>query len=56
MMGNWKKSGLVGVGVAAGLLLGLNFSAIAQREARNLLASTSAKPSAIAVTNSEERA
>ena len=37
MMGKLKKSGLVGVGVAAGLLLGLNFSAIAQREARSPL-------------------
>ena len=37
MIGKWKKSGLVGVGVAAGLLLGLNFSAVAQREARNPL-------------------
>ena len=37
MLGKWKKSGLVGVGVAAGLLLGLNFSAIAQREARSPL-------------------
>jgi len=32
-----KKTGLVGLGVAAGLLLGLNFSAIAQREIRNPL-------------------
>ena len=37
MMGKLKKSGLIGVGVAAGLLLGLNFSAIAQREARSPL-------------------
>ncbi len=37
MIGKWKKSGLVGVGIAAGLLLGLNFSAIAQREARSPL-------------------
>ena len=34
MNGKWKNSGLVGVGVVAGLLLGLNFSAVAQREAR----------------------
>ncbi len=32
-----KKTGLVGLGVAAGLLLGLNFSAVAQREIRNPL-------------------
>jgi carboxyl-terminal processing protease len=37
MIGKWQKSGLVGVGIAAGLLLGLNFSAIAQREARSPL-------------------
>jgi len=34
MNGKWKSGGLVGVGVVAGLLLGLNFSAVAQREAR----------------------
>jgi carboxyl-terminal processing protease len=34
MNGKWKSSGLVGLGVVAGLLLGLNFSAVAQREAR----------------------
>jgi len=34
MNGKWKSSGLVGVGVVAGVLLGLNFSAVAQREAR----------------------
>jgi carboxyl-terminal processing protease len=32
-----KSGGLIGVGVVAGLLLGLNFSAIAQREARSPL-------------------
>ncbi len=37
MIGKWQKSGLVGIGIAAGLLLGLNFSAIAQREARSPL-------------------
>jgi len=37
MNGKWKSSGLVGVGVVAGVLLGLNFSAIAQREARSPL-------------------
>ena len=37
MIGKWKKSGLVGLGIAAGLLLGLNFSAIAQRDARSPL-------------------
>ena len=37
MIGKWQKSGLVGIGVAAGLLLGLNFSAVAQREARSPL-------------------
>ncbi len=34
MNGKWKSSGMVGIGVVAGLLLGLNFSAVAQREAR----------------------
>jgi carboxyl-terminal processing protease len=34
MNGKWKSGGLVGIGVVAGLLLGLNFSAVAQREAR----------------------
>jgi carboxyl-terminal processing protease len=37
MNGKWKSSGLVGVGVVAGILLGLNFSAVAQREARSPL-------------------
>ena len=37
MNGKWKSSGLIGVGLVAGLLLGLNFSAVAQREARNPL-------------------
>ena len=29
MNGKWKSSGMVGIGVVAGLLLGLNFSAVA---------------------------
>ena len=34
-MGNgWKKAGLVGLGAVLGLLLSLNFSAFADREAR----------------------
>ena len=33
-MGNWKKAGLIGLGAVLGVLLSLNFSAIAQREAR----------------------
>ena len=37
MNGKWKSSGLVGVGVVAGILVGLNFSAVAQREARSPL-------------------
>ena len=37
MSGKWKNSGLVGIGAVAGILLGLNFSAIAQREARSPL-------------------
>ena len=31
-MGNWKKAGLVGLGAVLGVLLSLNFSAVAQRE------------------------
>ncbi|MBL8377790.1 MAG: S41 family peptidase [Burkholderiales bacterium] len=37
MNSKWKSSGLIGVGVVAGVLLGLNFSAVAQREARSPL-------------------
>ena len=37
MNGKWKSGGLVGVGAVAGILLGLNFSAVAQREARSPL-------------------
>ena len=37
MSGKWKNSGLVGIGAVAGILFGLNFSAIAQREARSPL-------------------
>ncbi len=37
MNGKLKSGGLVGIGAMAGILLGLNFSAIAQREARNPL-------------------
>ncbi|MGH8850955.1 MAG: S41 family peptidase, partial [Casimicrobiaceae bacterium] len=34
-MGNgWKKAGLIGIGAVLGLLLSLNFSALAEREAR----------------------
>jgi carboxyl-terminal processing protease len=34
-MGNgWKKAGLIGIGAVAGVLLSLNFSAVAQREAK----------------------
>jgi carboxyl-terminal processing protease len=34
-MGNsWKKAGLIGLGAVLGVLLSLNFSAVAQREAR----------------------
>ena len=33
----WKSSGLVGIGIVAGIFLGLNFSAVAQRETRNPL-------------------
>ncbi len=29
----WKKAGLIGLGVAAGIMLSLNFSAVANREA-----------------------
>ena len=31
-MGNWKKAGLIGLGAVLGVLLSLNFSAVAQRE------------------------
>ena len=33
-MGNWKKAGLIGLGAVLGVLLSLNFSAVAQREAK----------------------
>ena len=33
-MGNWKKAGLIGLGAVLGVLLSLNFSAVAQRDAR----------------------
>jgi len=33
-MGTWKKAGLIGLGAVLGLLLSLNFSAIAQRDVR----------------------
>ena len=34
-MGNgWKKAGLIGIGAVLGLLLSLNFSALAEREAK----------------------
>ena len=33
-MSNWKKAGLVGLGAMLGLLLSLNFTAIAQRDVR----------------------
>jgi C-terminal processing protease CtpA/Prc len=33
-MGHWKKAGLIGLGAVLGVLLSLNFSAIAQRDAR----------------------
>src|SRR5664279_3831735 len=33
-MSNWKKAGLIGLGAMLGLLLSLNFSAIAQRDVR----------------------
>ena len=33
-MSNWKKAGLIGMGAVLGVLLSLNFSAIAQREAK----------------------
>ena len=33
-MNNWKKAGLIGMGAVLGVLLSLNFSAIAQREAK----------------------
>ena len=33
-MGNWKKAGLIGLGAVLGVLLSLNFSAIAHRDAR----------------------
>ncbi|MEO8135482.1 MAG: hypothetical protein ABI831_16065, partial [Betaproteobacteria bacterium] len=29
----WKKAGLIGLGVTAGIMLSLNFSAVANREA-----------------------
>jgi carboxyl-terminal processing protease len=33
-MNNWKKAGLIGLGAVLGVLLSLNFSVIAQREAK----------------------
>jgi carboxyl-terminal processing protease len=33
-MGNWKKAGLIGLGAVLGVLLSLNFSAVAQRDSR----------------------
>jgi len=33
-MSNWKKAGLVGLGAVLGVLLSLNFSAVAQRESK----------------------
>ena len=33
-MEHWKKAGLIGLGAVLGVLLSLNFSAVAQREAR----------------------
>jgi len=33
-MNNWKKAGLIGMGAVLGVLLSLNFSVIAQREAK----------------------
>ena len=33
-MNNWKKAGLIGLGAVLGVLLSLNFSAVAQREAK----------------------
>ena len=33
-MDNWKKAGLIGLGALLGVLLSLNFSAVAQREAK----------------------
>ena len=33
-MGHWKKAGLIGLGAVLGVLLSLNFSAVAQRDAR----------------------
>ena len=33
MLDFWKKAGLIGLGVAAGIMLSLNFSAVANREA-----------------------
>src|SRR5512140_640438 len=32
MMNRWKKAGLIGLGAVLGILLSLNFSAVAQRE------------------------
>jgi carboxyl-terminal processing protease len=32
MANGWKKAGLIGMGAVLGVLLSLNFSAIAQRE------------------------
>src|SRR6476620_4613334 len=34
LMNNWKKAGLIGLGAVLGVLLSLNFSVIAQREAK----------------------
>jgi len=34
LMNNWKKAGLIGMGAVLGVLLSLNFSVIAQREAK----------------------
>src|SRR5262245_13621350 len=34
MMNNWKKAGLIGLGAVLGVLLSLNFSVIAQRDAK----------------------
>src|SRR5678816_906372 len=33
-MNNWKKAGLIGLGAVLGVLLSLNFSVIAQRDAK----------------------
>jgi carboxyl-terminal processing protease len=33
-MSNWKKAGLIGLGAVLGVLLSLNFSAVAQRESK----------------------